>query len=208
MAFTSNSSNEKRVKAASRRVFTTEGEKYSPEYIESHNARITAINNKFGAFVLLYKKWGYISIIGFAVFKILEAIIMSVAFSKNPLSDGAAITSVLFSIPIKICGAGIFVWIFVLISYWLFSMFHCKSCKGFYSMKKIFEVHIPDMDSSFVENRVEKKEIKDTKGKTVGTIDENVNVRVDKKYYYTVYKCKHCNTLSAEITVKQYDTKA
>lgn len=203
MSFTSNPKNEGRVRGAARRIFNAPEEKYTPEYIELHNSSISAEPSKYSKIVQIYKRWGYLSLVAFAFFKIIEALIMNIAFATNPLSNGATVASILISLPITVSLIGIFAYAFIWISYWLCGMWHCSVCDGFFTMRRVYEKHIPNMDGSFVSHEVEKKEIKNTKGEVIGTIDQNVNYRVDQSYYYTVLQCKHCGRLSAEITVKQ-----
>ncbi|MBO5286790.1 MAG: hypothetical protein J6B34_01555 [Clostridia bacterium] len=207
MAFTRKKENEEKIRRIAKQIFANDGDKYSPDYIERHNAEIKPENDKLGVIVRKYKKWGFIALIAFVVLKIVETLASNIVFATQASYDAVTVVNVIFGIPITISALGIFLWAIIWICDWLLPNCHCTACQGFFSTERVFEKHLSNMDSSFVESRVEKREIKNTKGATIGTIDENVNVQVNKMVYYTVFRCKKCNTLMADIIVKQYETR-
>lgn len=206
MNFSNRITDKKIIANSSSKIFSSPEEKYSSEYIDSHNAALDIKKDKAGGYILLYKKFGFIAIIVAIILKIVKSVVMNYFFATGQsLSNGYVVANTIISIPLSIATICSVAWVVLLLCFFL-SPLHCDKCDGFFSKEKVFEKLVPNMEMSFVENRTVKKEIKNNKGETIGRIDDTEKVNVQRKGYYTVFRCKKCNHLVAELIIKQFES--
>ena len=191
------------IKASASLIFEDEGEKFSPEYVQSYNANLKASKNKLGTFALKYRKKGWFSLIATIICSVLISLLLG-GFSSESSVFVIAMIMVL-SILRTISVVGIFVWIIVWFAYWLAPLQHCSFCNALYARVVVFEKKIPGTVSHATEGRTISHNIKNNQGKVIGSIDEEVDVNVMRVNYYTVYQCKKCKQLKVEIIRKQFD---
>ena len=193
------------VERASESLFDCEGDEFSVQYIEGQNKKIEEKCDKLGTLGLKCRKEGWKIVCALLACNILNNLIGSFILAKF---SSAFLSIILLGIAL-IIKAGLYISIIAVaifwFAYWSAPLKHCTFCNGLFSREIVFEEKVPGIDVETTDTRTVSKVIKDNKGEKIGTIDENIVVNVRRMGFYTVFRCKKCGKLKAEVIIKEMD---